>query len=44
MKFNNYFYEFTKNSNEYPLELAMKQIKQIENFDIVILINDKNTG
>lgn len=44
MKFNNYFYEFTKNSNEYPLELAIKQIKQIENFDIVILINDKNTG
>lgn len=44
MKFNNYFYEFTKNSNEYPLEFAIKQIKQLDTFDIVIVSNEKNDG
>ena len=44
IKYNNYFYEFTKNSNEYPLEFAIKQIKQLDTFDIVIVSNEKNDG
>lgn len=41
---NGLYYEFTKTNDSYPLELAIAQIKELENYDLIFLSDSENNG